>query len=79
MVDDHVGEMEMAVLKGCVLEAYEGLPLIYRDVYRLAELEERTVKETAEQLGISEAAAKSRLLRAREMVRTRLDGSVCGS
>jgi RNA polymerase sigma-70 factor (ECF subfamily) len=78
LIADAVPEMELAVMKGCVRDALDGLPAIYRDVYRLVELEERTVPEVAEQLGISTAAAKSRLLRAREIMRDRLDGSLCG-
>ncbi|MBV6459180.1 MAG: hypothetical protein HONBIEJF_02323 [Fimbriimonadaceae bacterium] len=79
MVSDVSDEMDLAVLKGCVIQAYEELPPIYRDVYRLAELEEHSVRETAERLDLTEAATKSRLLRARELMRNRLDGSICGS
>lgn len=68
---------EMEVLKGCVQEAVNDLPEIYREVYQACEIEERTVPEVAEGLGLSVAATKSRLLRARAMVRERLDHSIC--
>lgn len=68
---------DMAILKGCVREAVTALPETYRTVYELCEIEEKTVPEAAEELGISVAAAKSRLLRARAMVREQLDTSVC--
>lgn len=68
---------DMAILKGCVREAITALPETYRMVYELCEIEEKTVPEAAEELGISVAAAKSRLFRARAMVREQLDASVC--
>lgn len=66
------------LLKACVLDAIESLSPEYRAVYMACELEERTVPEVAAELEITVAAAKSRLLRARASVRTRLDSSVCG-
>lgn len=77
LVDDRGPEFELAVIKGCVESAVDSLPPIYRDVYLLCEVEEQTVPEAAEALGISVAAAKSRLLRARALVRSNLDRSVC--
>lgn len=79
LIEEAAPEMELAVMKGCVVAAIEHLPAHYREIYRSVEIEERTVKQAADQLGISEAAAKSRLLRARAMVRDRLDRSICGS
>lgn len=70
-------EFDLAILKGCVRDAVSGLPDVYRAVYERCELDEKTVPEAAEELGISLAAAKSRLLRARQMVREQLDTSVC--
>jgi len=75
--DAEIPQVEMQVLKGCINEAIDGLSETYREVYVLCEIEERTVPEAAAMLGISEAAAKSRLLRAREMVRDQLDHSIC--
>ena len=68
---------DLVVLQGCVHDAVSQLPPIYQSVYSLCELEERSVSETAHQLGISVAATKSRLLRARQIVRIHLDQSVC--
>lgn len=68
---------DLVILKGCVRDAVISLPEKYRDVYEKCEIEERTVPEVAEELGLSVAATKSRLLRARAMVREMLDASVC--
>ena len=70
-------DMDVAVLKGCVSDAVSALPDIYREIYVLCELQEQTVVDAAKQLGISHAAGKSRLLRAREFVRDKLDHSIC--
>lgn len=53
-------------------EAIAGLPETYRDVYVLADVEELHNAEIAEMLGLSEAAVKSRLHRARLMMRDAL-------
>jgi len=70
-------DFDLAILKGCVREAVDKLPEIYRDVYLKCELEEATVPQAALDLGITHSAAKSRLLRARTIVRENLDGSIC--
>ncbi len=77
LIDTTLPEMEMQVMKGCVLSAYEKLAPIYRDIYFKCELQEKTVPEAAEELGISLAAAKSRLLRAKAIMRESLDNSIC--
>ncbi len=79
LVAAHVDEMELNLLKGCVKDAVEGLDEVYRDVYLMCEIEERTVEETATTLGLTVAAAKSRLLRARTKVREMLDHSICST
>ena len=76
-VDNHASEFDLSLLKGCVRDAVETLPEIYRTVYERCELEELTVPQAADELGITPAAAKSRLLRARAIVRENLDRSVC--
>lgn len=48
------------------------IPPMLRKVFELRELEELPMQEVAERLGITVAAAKSRLLRARTELRTRL-------
>lgn len=79
LVAPNVDEMELGVLKGCVKEAVDGLDEVYRDVYLMCEIEERTVEETAVALGLTVAATKSRLLRARAKVRDMLDHSICAA
>lgn len=50
----------------------------YRDVYQLRELEELSGEEVARRLGITLAAMKSRLHRARDSVRQYLDKALLG-
>jgi RNA polymerase sigma-70 factor (ECF subfamily) len=50
------------------------LPLIYRSVFLLADVEELPVQKVAEMLELSLPAAKSRLIRARLELRERLNG-----
>jgi RNA polymerase sigma-70 factor (ECF subfamily) len=49
------------------------IPALLRDVLVLRDVEQRSMSEVAESLGITVAAAKSRLLRARRELRSRLD------
>jgi RNA polymerase sigma-70 factor (ECF subfamily) len=79
ILDNKGDEMEFQILKGCVREALDHLRPIYREVYERCELDEKSVPEAAVELGISEAAVKSRLHRARAEVRTQLDASICGA
>jgi RNA polymerase sigma-70 factor (ECF subfamily) len=60
-------------MKELLLAAVASLPEAERDVYQLRELEDISGEETAARLGISLAAMKSRLHRARIGVRTYLD------
>jgi RNA polymerase sigma-70 factor (ECF subfamily) len=53
-------------------EAIAGLPMIYREVFLLRDIEELSVNESAESLGISIASVKVRLHRARMMLQKRL-------
>jgi RNA polymerase sigma-70 factor (ECF subfamily) len=53
-------------------QAIRGLPELYRDVYVLADVEEMANQEIADLLGLSLAAVKSRLHRARLLMRTAL-------
>jgi RNA polymerase sigma-70 factor (ECF subfamily) len=76
LVNNEASDFDQAVLKGCVRDAVEALPDIYRAVYVKCELDEATVPQAAAELGITHAAAKSRLLRARAIVRQNLDHSV---
>ncbi len=56
-----------------VKSAVEDLDPLLREVYELRELQGLTTEESAAKLGISSAAVKSRLHRAREKVRAKLD------
>lgn len=49
------------------------LPLTYREVFIMRDVEEFTAPEVAERLGITIEAVKSRLHRARAMVREELN------
>ena len=60
-------------------DAVAALPSNYRSVYELRDIEERPGDQVASELGISRAAMKSRLHRAREMVRAYLDVALAGN
>ena len=62
-----------AHLREVLHRAVATLPPPYREVYVLRELEDRSGDEVARQLGISIAAEKSRLHRARLLIRNYLD------
>jgi RNA polymerase sigma-70 factor (ECF subfamily) len=64
-------------LKGCILEAYESLPEGYAAVYLARDIEGKPTAQVARELGLSVAAVKSRLHRARAMVREHLDRLLC--
>jgi RNA polymerase sigma-70 factor (ECF subfamily) len=53
-------------------EAVAGLAPIYRAVFQLRDVEELSTEETAEALGLTVPAVKSRLLRARLQLREKL-------
>uniref|UniRef100_Q01Q68 RNA polymerase sigma factor n=1 Tax=Solibacter usitatus (strain Ellin6076) TaxID=234267 RepID=Q01Q68_SOLUE len=58
---------------GSILDkAIEGLEPLYRSVFVLRDIEELSTEETAEALGLSVPAVKSRLLRARLQLREKL-------
>jgi len=59
-------------LKGILDQAVEGLEPIYKVVFQLRDVDELSTEETAEALGISIPAVKSRLLRARLQLREKL-------
>ena len=54
-------------------DAVARLPEHYRSVYVLRDIDDQPGDEVANKLGISRAAMKSRLHRARELVRAHLD------
>lgn len=65
-----------AELRKGVRSAIDTLPPIYRDVLLLRDIEELSTAEVAAGLGLSEAAVKTRLHRARLALRERLDDLV---
>jgi len=65
-------------MKGLLNESIAALPEPYRSVYELCDVEDLRGDEVARRLGISRAAMKSRLHRARELVRTHLDAALAG-
>jgi len=72
--EDQLAEHE---LKQLIDQAIESLPDAYREVFVLADVEGLPNAEIAEQLGMSLPAVKSRLHRARAMLRDALAPHVC--
>lgn len=64
--------LERQEVRSLIRRALIALPLAYREVFVLRELEDRTVQETAETLGITSASVKMRLHRARLMLQKTL-------
>jgi RNA polymerase sigma-70 factor, ECF subfamily len=64
--------LERLEVRKLLRDAVTELPLIYREVFLLRELQELTVTESAQALGISPASVKVRLHRARIMLQRRL-------
>lgn len=64
--------LERLEMRRILQEAITGLPFIYREVLILRDIEELSVSESAEALGISETSVKVRLHRARMMLQKKL-------
>lgn len=64
---------ETATLKACIAGAVEQLPDIYKEVYLRREIAGDSASEVTRDLGITLPALKSRLHRARQLVRNALD------
>lgn len=64
--------LERKEVRSLIRRALLTLPLPYREVFILRELEERNVQETADTLGITSASVKMRLHRARLMLQKQL-------
>jgi RNA polymerase sigma-70 factor (ECF subfamily) len=60
-------------LHAAIETAVETLPPLYRSVFVLRDIEELSVAETAESLGITEETVKTRLHRGRKLLRRRLE------
>ena len=68
-------ELERSELRNLLSKALDSLGQIYREVFLLRDIEQLSIEETAEALGISIASVKTRLLRARLMLRDILSRS----
>jgi RNA polymerase sigma-70 factor (ECF subfamily) len=78
--DDAPNPEQVALMnetKDCIHGVIAALPADLRELYVMREIEQRPGQEVADQLGLSLAAMKSRLHRAREMVRNQMDRAVC--
>jgi RNA polymerase sigma-70 factor, ECF subfamily len=64
--------LERQEVKLILQQAITDLPLIYREIFLLRDVEELSVNESAETLGISIASVKVRLHRARMMLQKKL-------
>jgi RNA polymerase sigma-70 factor (ECF subfamily) len=64
--------VERQEIRQMLQEAVISLPTIYRQVFQLRDVEDLSVKETAEALGISVPSVKVRLHRARMMLQKQL-------
>ncbi|MGA7399959.1 MAG: sigma-70 family RNA polymerase sigma factor [Candidatus Sulfotelmatobacter sp.] len=71
--DAQLAQREM---KQLLKEAIDALPSLYRPVYQLCDIEDLRGEEVAQRLDISLAAMKSRLHRARDLVRSHLDAAL---
>lgn len=63
---------EKTEIKNAVLKAMESLPQKYREVFLLRDVEHLSVEETSKMLGVSTAAVKTQLHRARLQMREQL-------
>lgn len=82
-LDDEIAEQQLAcrtdeVLRIDLAKALESLPAHYLEVVLLRDFEECTIAEIAERLGEQPAAIKSRLHRARALVREYMLGPDAG-
>jgi len=71
--DVHAARQQM---KQLLNEATAALPALYRPVYELCDIEDLPGDEVAQRLRISRAAMKSRLHRARHLVRIHIDAAL---
>lgn len=73
MALDPEREAARAETRRMLERAVDGLPEAFRLVFILREVQELTIEETAESLGLKPATVKTRLFRARKLLRERLD------
>ena len=70
--EDPAASTARAEIRQLLENAIDGLPPAFRIVYMMREVEECTVEETANQLGINAGTVKTRLHRARRLLRAAL-------
>lgn len=77
-LDEPSVEQKLAArqMKHMLDDAIRSLPEIYGKVYKLRDIQELPGDEVAQRLGITSAAMKSRLHRARALIRQRLDAAL---
>jgi RNA polymerase sigma-70 factor, ECF subfamily len=63
-------------LQSAIEKAVDGLPPLYRSVFVMREVDNLSVAETADCLGITEESVKTRLHRARTLLRSRLERAI---
>ena len=66
-------QIDSARMKAILDQAVRDLPPLYREIYELRDIEGLSGEQVAEKLSVSTAAMKSRLHRARALVREKLD------
>ena len=66
-------------LREALKQAIADLPSIYREVLILRDVQQRSIKETAQILGLTEGSVKTRLLRARLQMRDALAPGIDGT
>jgi RNA polymerase sigma-70 factor (ECF subfamily) len=71
--------LERKEVREKLAEALEALGHIYREVFVLRDMQHLSIEETAKALGISTASVKTRLLRARLMLRDLLAPGLSGT
>lgn len=71
--DTHVARAETRVL---LEQAIDSLPDVFRPTFILRDIQEFTVEETAEILGVQPETVKTRLFRARRLLRKSLDATL---
>jgi RNA polymerase sigma-70 factor (ECF subfamily) len=66
---EHFARMPVDALRHDLVRALESLPAMYREVVLLRDMEQLTIAEAASRLGLTREAVKSRLHRARALLR----------
>ena len=77
--EDPVVSAARAQIRHLLEHAIDELPEAFRTVYVMREIEECTVEETASQLAIKPETVKTRLHRARRLLRTSLQGTLAAT